>query len=163
MGKTEVLVSKTLLWLLEFRTRERQGDLSLYHLGRKKQNWVIYYSWIFFVCFAYSSYSYSLIWIFWIVVVIRSRQAVSLSHELKSGCLSCLFHLVGQCLSISTRTAVQVETHLSWASASDGFRCWPTENHWKSMQTSSSRHSAVKSLPGKVMVLVLVAETGEKL
>lgn len=42
-------------------------------------------------------------------------------------------------------------------------RCEPTENHWKSMQTSSSRHSAAKSLPGKVMVLVLVAETEEKL
>lgn len=54
-------------------------------------------------------------------MVIRSGQAVSFLHE-TIWCLPCLFRLVGQWLSISTRTAVQSTARGNWTSAGDGFQ-----------------------------------------
>ena len=126
-------------------------------LRKKKQNWVIIHGCFLLLLFLYSHLN------FWIVTVIRSGQAVSFLHE-TIWCLSCLFHLVGQWLSISTRTAVQGTARGSWTSAGDGFQVLTYRKITESQcRCQSSRHSAAKAFAGKVMVLVLVGEAKEKL
>lgn len=126
MAKTENLFSKTLL-LSWYNLNQKRGRVTCHwgsgehfclyvSLRKKKQDWVTYYWWIFLLLLLLFSHLN-----FWIVMMIRSGQAVSFLHE-TIWCLSCLFHLVGQCLSISTRTAVQGPAHGSWASVGDGFQ-----------------------------------------